>query len=884
MPLSGVATGLLVESHTGRPTKVEGNPDHPASLGATDVFAQASILSLYDPDRSQTLSFLGDIRPWSAFLGALREALAAQSAKQGAGLQFLTETITSPSLADQVQTLLKQFPAAKWRQYEPAGAHSGNAGARMAFGDAVNTYYRLENADVIVALDSDFLCMGPGSVRYAHDFAARRRVREGQATMNRLYVVESTATATGGKADHKLPLRYSEVEPFASALAAELGVSGGGAAQNPYAKWIAAVAKDLQAHRGRSAVIPGEQQSPAVHALAHAMNHALGNVGQTVVYTAPLDANPVDQVQSLRELVQDMDAGKVDMLAIIGGNPVYSAPADFDFAARLKKVKLRIHLGLYEDETSELCHWHVPEAHFLETWGDARAYDGTVTIQQPLIAPLYGGKSKHEFLAAFSEKPERTAYDIVRGYWTAQKPAADFESWWRKSVHDGLVANSALPPKNVTARAPGAPLNPAGPAQDLEIIFRPDTNVYDGCFNNNGWLQELPHPLTKLTWDNAALISPATAHRLGLQNEDIVELKFQGRSVRAGVWMLPGHANDSVTVHLGYGRSRTGRVGQGSGFNAYALRTSNAMWSGSRLELRKTGARTALASTQVHQSMHGRDIVISGTLAQFQNDPEFVKKKVEEPSKGFSLYPGYKYEGYAWGMAIDQTACIGCNACVVACNAENNIPVVGKDQVLMMREMHWLRIDTYYQGGYDNPETYYQPVLCMQCENAPCELVCPVQATTHSSEGLNDMVYNRCVGTRYCSNNCPYKVRRFNFFLYQDWTTPSLKLARNPDVSVRSRGVMEKCTYCVQRINEAKIDAERQNRRVADGEIQTACQAACPTQAIIFGDINDNNSRVAQMKAEKLNYSLLAELNTQPRTTYLASLRNPNPELEPSHS
>lgn len=893
MPLSGVATGLLVESHTGRPTKVEGNPDHPASLGATDVFSQASILSLYDPDRSQTLSFLGDIRPWPAFLGSMREALALQTPKQGGGLQFLTETITSPSLAGQIQNLLREFPGAKWRQYEPAGAHSASAGARMAFGEPVNTYYKLENADVILALDADFLCMGTASVRYAHDFAARRRVREGQATMNRLYVVESTSTATGGKADHKLPLRYSEIQAFAGALAAHLGVSGAGAAksgpaqngpsQTGRAEWVSAVAKDLQAHRGTSVVIAGEHQTPAVHALAHAMNQALGNVGRTVIHTGPLEANPVDHIDSLRELVQDIDAGKVEMLVIAGGNPVYSAPADFDFGSRLKKIKLRIHFGLYEDETSDLCQWHVPEAHFLEAWGDSRAYDGTVTIQQPLIAPLYGGKSAHEFLAGFSGQPERTAYEIVRAYWSAQKPAADFESWWRKSVHDGVVANSALPPTTVTARLNIA-FEPPRPSQGLEIVFRPDTNVYDGRFNNNGWLQELPRPLTKLTWDNAALISPATAQRLGLQTEDIVELKFQGRAVKAGVWLLPGLPNDSVTVHLGYGRTHTGRVGAGSGFNAYSLRTSNAMWNGSGLEVRKTGSRMALASTQLHQSMYGRDIVISGTLHQFQDDPEFVKKKVEESSKGFSLYPGYKYEGYAWGMAIDQTACVGCNACVVACDAENNIPVVGKDQVLMRREMHWLRIDTYHQGSYDNPGTYFQPVLCMHCENAPCELVCPVQATSHSSEGLNDMVYNRCVGTRYCSNNCPYKVRRFNFFLYQDWTTPSLKLARNPDVSVRSRGVMEKCTYCVQRINEGKIDAERENRRVADGEIQTACQAACPTQAIVFGDINDQSSQVARMKAGKLNYSLLAELNTQPRTTYLAALRNPNPELKTSQS
>jgi molybdopterin-containing oxidoreductase family iron-sulfur binding subunit len=577
-----------------------------------------------------------------------------------------------------------------------------------------------------------------------------------------------------------------------------------------------------------------------------------------------------------------MDAGKVEMLVIVGGNPVYNAPVDFNFAQRMAKVKLRIHLGLYADETSELCQWHVPEAHFLETWSDARAYDGTVTIMQPLIMPLYFGRSVHELLAAFGETPNQSPYEIVKGYWNRQHPGPDFEDWWRKAVHDGVVPNTALAARPVVFK--GSAATAAKPAQKpgLEIVFRPDPHIFDGRFANNGWLQELPKPLTTLTWDNAAIISPRTAERLGLQNEDLVDLRYRGHNVRAPVWMLPGHADESVTVHLGFGRTSAGRVGNGVGFNAYTLRTSDEPLFASGLEIAKVGSKFPLATTQSAHLMEGRAIVISGKIDEYRKNPAFAKEQAEEPPKELTIYPGYKYEGYAWGMAIDQTACVGCNACMVACQAENNIAVVGKEQVMRRRSMHWIRVDSYYKGDADNPETFFQPLPCMHCENAPCELVCPVQATNHSAEGLNDMVYNRCVGTRYCANNCPYKVRRFNFFLYSDWTTQSLKLQRNPDVSVRSRGVMEKCTYCVQRINEAKIDAEKEGRQVRDGEIQTACQQVCPAKAIVFGDINDSASRVARLKAEPLNYSLLAELNTRPRTTYLAALRNPNPEIEPA--
>jgi molybdopterin-containing oxidoreductase family iron-sulfur binding subunit len=900
MSLGGFATGLLVESHMGRPTKVEGNPDHPASLGATDAFAQASVLTLYDPDRSQAVTYLGRIRPWSAFLQELLARLDDQRVRQGAGLRILTETVTSPTLADQLRAILTQFPAAKWHQYEPVGQDNSRAGSLLAFGEDVFARYRFDNADVIFSLDADFLSMFPGNLRYAREFAVRRRVTTERPEMNRLYTVESSPSLTGAMADHRLPLRASAIEALARTVAAKLGLQvepGGVLPENVPSPWIDAVVADLQRHRGSSLILVGEGQPPVVHALGHAMNQELGNVGNTVIYTAPIVAQSVDQTASLRELVEDLDTGRVEILVTLSGNPVFTAPANLRFGERLAKAGLRIHLGLHYDETAALCHWHIPEAHYLEAWSDTRAYDGTVSMVQPLIMPLYNGKSAHELLAAFSNQPDRSGYAIVRDYWRRQNPAPDFEQRWERALHDGLIAGTALPPKSVSLRAAGewggvqgAPQPSApGPQPPLEIVFQPDPSIFDGRFANNGWLQELPKPLTKLTWDNAALLSPATAQRLGLAYKigkrggeafaDVVELQYRGRAVRAPIWIVPGHADDCVTVCLGHGRTRAGKVGTGTGFNAYSIRTSDAPWFGTGLEIRKTGERYALACTQLHHTMQGRDLVRAATLEEYRQHPDIAHEAGHEPTETPSLYPPVEYKGYAWGMAIDVNTCVGCNACVVACQAENNIPIVGKTEVMRGREMHWLRVDSYYRGDVGNPETYFQPVPCMHCEHAPCELVCPVAATVHSAEGLNDMVYNRCVGTRYCSNNCPYKVRRFNFLQYSDWNTPSLKLLRNPDVTVRSRGVMEKCTYCVQRINAARIEAEKAGRRIRDGEVVTACQAACPTEAIVFGDINDANSRVAKLKAESRNYGLLAELNTRPRTTYLAALRNPNPDI-----
>jgi MoCo/4Fe-4S cofactor protein with predicted Tat translocation signal len=894
----GYAKGVLVESHLGRPTKIEGNPDHPMSLGATDARGQAAILDLYDPDRLQTLMNLGQILPWGSFLASMKSALDAQRPARGAGIRVLTETVTSPTLAAQIKDLLTEFPAAKWHQWEAAGRDAARAGAMAALGRPAETRYRLD-ADVVVCLDADFVTDGPANLRSIREFTSRRKLEGGQKEMNRLYAVECTPTLAGALADHRLPLRPSEVEEFTKALAAAVGAgAAAGSASGPgseRAAWIAALAKDLQAHAGSSVVIPGDYQPPVVHALAHAINAKLGNVGKTVVYAPPVEASPVDELASLRDLAADMDRGAVALLIVLGGNPVFTAPADLDFAGKMDKVPLRVHLGLHDDETAERCHWQIPQAHLLESWSDARAIDGTVTILQPLIAPLYpAAKSAHEVLAALSARPESSGYDIVRQHWSTQGIGGDFETAWKRALHDGVVAGASAPaaPAAVPAgtASDAAAASAPAPGTGLEIAFRPDPCIHDGRYANNGWLQELPKPLTKLTWDNAALMGPETARGLGIDIErdslgshtDVVEIRLGGRSVKAPAWIVPGHPEGSLTLHLGYGRTRAGRVGTGIGFNANALRTSAAPWWAAGAEVRKTGERYRLACTQDHWSLEGRPAVRSASLEEYERSPAFAHEMAEEPPPELTLYPPHKYEGHAWGMSIDLNSCVGCNACMAACVSENNIPVVGKDQVGRGREMHWIRVDRYYSGDPAKPaslETHHQPLPCMHCENAPCEVVCPVAATSHSDEGLNDMVYNRCVGTKYCSNNCPYKVRRFNFFLYQDWDTPTFQLMRNPDVSVRSRGVMEKCSYCVQRIERVRIDARNQGRPIRDGEIKTACQQACPGEAIVFGDVNDPQSRVSRLKAEPRNYGLLAELNTRPRTTYLASVRNPNPEI-----
>ena len=897
MTLGGYASPLLVESHLGRPTKIEGNDRHPASLGGTDIFAQAHVLGLYDPDRSQSVMSMGDQQSWQALLTALHGPLTAQKALQGAGIRILTPTISSPTLADQLRSFLKIYPQAKWHVYEPVNRDNVLEGAKLAFGQPVETRYDFEKADVIVSLDADFLDAGfPGNVRYIRDFAKRRNP---DGKMNRLYVIESTPTTTGAKADHRLPMRATDIEQLARALGTALGLSAAeGRRRSTPTEFVTRLAEDLKKSRGRSLIIAGDHQPPAVHCLAYALNQELGNASETVFYTDPVDANPVNQIASVKELVGDMRAGRVDLLVILGGNPAYDAPFDLDFADALKssKVPMRVHLGLYQDETAELCQWHINQAHELEAWGDARAYDGTVSIIQPLIAPLYNGKSALEFVALLAGQSDTTGYDLVRAFWQKQRTGSDFEQSWRKALHDGWIEGTSFTAKSIIPKLDALPTAFNSDFAGPELNFRRDPTIYDGRFSNNGWLQELPKPMNKLTWDNAVIVGPKAAERWQLKTEDVVELEielsgYQGRKITGPVWVQAGQPDNSVTVFLGYGRRRAGRVGTAQGFDAYPIRTSVAPWFVAGLKPpRKTGETYKLASTQGYQSMDTPDgghrpLVRETTLEEYRKEPGFAKE--EEPAPGLTLYKPYPYkeEDYAWGMAIDLNSCVGCNNCMVACQSENNIAVVGKEQTVIGRHMHWIRVDAYYQGDRDNPKAFFQPVPCMQCENAPCEVVCPVGATNHSSEGLNDMVYNRCVGTRYCSNNCPYKVRRFNFLLFQDWETPQYKMMRNPNVSVRSRGVMEKCTYCVQRINEHKIDAEtasvREGKQIKVGdELQTACQQSCPAGAIIFGNINDPNSKVSRLKAQSRNYSLLGELNTRPRTTYLAEVSNPNPDLK----
>jgi molybdopterin-containing oxidoreductase family iron-sulfur binding subunit len=880
-PVSGIANPILVETHEFRPTKVEGNPDHPASQGAADVPTQASILGLYDPDRLQTVNFIGEVRSYPSFLESLIGALEKQKSKNGAGIRILTETVTSPSLYAQIQDVQKLYPGAKWVQWEPTG-HGRRMGAQMAFGQFLNSVYKFDQAAVVLSIDANFLGNGPGGVRYARDFASRRIVRNGVRTQSRFYAVETTPTSTGAKSDHRQALKPSEVTPFVRALAAAIG---GGAPTGNLAtsKFFQAVVKDLQANRGKSIVIAGEDQSPEVHAVVHYINQALGNNGTTVTLTASLEQKPVDQWADLRALLQDLQSGQVDLLLILGGNPAFTTPPEMNVRGAIQMAKTRIHLTANEDETTEVCQWNIPEAHPFETWSDAPAYDGTMSIVQPLIAPLYGGKSQHEIFAAFTDTPEVSNYEVVRQYWQTKHTGADFETWWRHSVHDGFIKDSAAPAVNATAKLVDPQPAAAADTSGYEISFHADPYILDGRFANNAWLQELPRPISRLTWDNAVIVSPRTAEQLGVGDEDRVAIDFNGHTAWGSIWRVPGQPDGSIALSLGYGRRRSGRAGNGAGFNVYPLRAAANPYFGQGAKVSRMGEKFRLAAVQTHFTMEGRRPVHTGSLDELKQDPYFSEKQSETPPNGLTIFPqSFKYQGYAWGMAIDLTSCTGCNACVVACQAENNIAVVGKEQVLNTREMHWIRIDRYYNGTPDAPETYFQPVACVQCEDAPCEIVCPVAATETDAEGLNNMVYNRCVGTRYCSNNCPYKVRRFNFLLFTDWDTESLKLQRNPDVTVRSRGVMEKCTYCVQRINYAKITAEKDDRKVRDGEIVPACAATCPSQAIMFGDLNDPNSRVSQWKRETLNYSLLGELNTRPRTTYLTDIRNPNPELKES--
>ncbi|MBX7258196.1 MAG: TAT-variant-translocated molybdopterin oxidoreductase [Candidatus Hydrogenedentes bacterium] len=903
MTQGGYAIGLLAENHMGRPTKLEGNPNHPASLGSTDIFSQASVLTLYDPDRSTVARKLGSISTWDTFAKWIDILVNGEKLADGTkiskglrdsggtSIRILTETVTSPTLQFQIQQLLASMPGMRWHQYEPSGRDNAARAARLAFGQLVGIQYKMDAADVVLSLGSDFLTVGPGSVRYSRDFAAKRV----PGNMNRLYCVEGTPTLTGAMADHALHVRPSQIEVFARAIARKLGVDAPGPeVDEPHRKFVDAVAADLQQHAGSGIVVAGDSLSANVHILVHRINEKLGNAGKTVLYTDSIEADPqaADQTESLKALVRDMKDGKVELLIIVGGNPAYYAPADLDFSAALDKVAHRVHLGMYYDETAERCHWHLPEAHYLESWSDALAFDGTASIVQPLIAPLYNGKSAHELLAAVAGQPGN-GYNILREYWQKRHGEQGFDAFWKTALAKGVVEGTTLPPKPMTVRPDIAVAAPDAASKDgLEVAFCLDSTIGDGRWANNGWLQELPKPLTKITWDNAIIVGLPLAERMNLSNFDIVEVTIDGRKVQGQIWIQPGQPDNLITLSLGYGRTMAGAVGNGTGYNAYTVRTSDKLWFAQGVELKRIGNGPEMARTEVHHlirgqrmealSEHGRHLVFVGTAQEYAQDPELFKRDVHLPEHEMSMFKSPEQEHQQqWGMTIDLSACTGCGVCTIACQAENNIPVVGKDQVRRGREMHWIRVDRYYQGDPANePRAVHQPVACVQCEKAPCEVVCPVGATVHSNEGLNDMVYNRCVGTRYCSNNCPYKVRRFNFLQYSDQKTPVKQMVFNPDVTVRSRGVMEKCSYCVQRINLARIDAKKEGRKVREGEIVTACQAACPAAAIAFGDIGNPDSRVAKDRKDPRNYALLDELNTRPRTTYMAKLRNPNPELE----
>ncbi len=903
--LGGYATGLLVTSYEGRPIKVEGNPQDPTSRGSADAIAQASILELYDPDRSRRVQHDGEDSDWDAFSAAIDELREAHAKDRGAGLRVLSEASNSLVVAEQRRRFLNAFPRASWHVHEALNMDQAFAGTTMAFGRPLRVRNDLAAASVILTLDADLLASHPAAQAHARDFAAGR---DPEGEMNRLYAVESCFTITGSMADHRLPIQGGRMEALALALAARILRAEGLPAPAGFRElrralgvhvshqfdeaFVDAVVEDLIQARERALVAAGERQPALVHALVALINEALGSRGKTVHYSAPAEGEETAQIDSLRRLVADMKAGQVASLVMLGGNPAYDAPVDLDFAGALAGVERTIHLSLHRNETSRLCGWELPRAHYLESWGDARAWDGSVLSVQPLIEALYGGRSPVEVVATLVDGREQSAHDLLREALRGRL-GADASKGWRKLLHDGVLEGSAA--EVVTARLQAAALaeivaaKPAnGGYHGLELEFHRDAGVYDGRFANNGWLQELPDPISKLTWDNAAGMGISTAEELGLAHGDLVRLKVGGRELEAAVAVLPGHAHGCVSMALGYGRKSAGRVGDGLGFDSYRLRTSEALHFIAGLEVSATGATYQLAGTQDHYlidqvGFEGRQsrletLVREGSLDEYHEDPDFVRHKDHHPPL-VSLWQEHVYEGHRWGMSIDLNTCIGCNACAVACQAENNIPVVGKDQIAKGREMSWIRMDRYFHGEAENPTSMVQPVACAQCELAPCEQVCPFQATTHSSEGLNDMIYNRCVGTRYCANNCPYKVRRFNYFnLHKDLEEVE-KLAFNPEVSVRPRGVMEKCSYCVQRIQDVKIQAKNEGRPVADGEIQPACMQTCPTKAIRFGDLNNEDSAVAAAQGDPRAYVLLEELNIKPRTAYLARIRNFNPKL-----
>jgi molybdopterin-containing oxidoreductase family iron-sulfur binding subunit len=926
--LEGYASGLLVTSHEGRPTKIEGNPEHPETRGATTAIDQALILGLYDDDRAKSLRHGADTMAWRSFLTQTKAHAAKLEANQGAGLRFLVDPTTSPLLGDLRRRILARFPKAKFTSYSSTWSDGAADGPKLAFGQPVVAHNNYEKARVILSLDADFLGEGPELVRANRGFAAHR---DPGPDMNRLYVIEPALTGTGAMADHRLRVRGSDIASFAAALAADLShdtpalapLAGLPKVASFDARFMRALTHDLQRWPGETLVVAGRRQPPAVHALAAAMNAALGNVGKTVTYgLSAFDgaAGP----KALGQLVEDIAAGAVDTLVITASNPVYTAPADFKLAELLGGSTPRVHAtiyhGLYEDETAKVCSTMIPATHPLETWGDARALDGTVSIVQPLIAPLWGAYAESQVLAAFLDEGDLSPHDLLRRYWQGQRPslesqaqapapagtafsafpqgsASAFDVAWEKWLSDGVLPDTAgqsvtVPPVDGAALAQAlgpqlSALAAESKKQGLEIAFVNDQRLHDGRFANNAWLQELPHSITKHTWYNPVFISQETAKAQGLEEGDLVALMIRDRKVEGAIMIVPGHADEAVTVQLGGGRDGAESIAKGVGFDAGSIRASDAFWFDRGLKLAATGDKYKFAVTQDQWSMSpdGRDApppAVEGSLAEMQMESSKFREELAErrgPLATIHEPWDYSQEQYKWGMSIDLGKCTGCNACVVACQSENNIPVVGEVNVRKGRHMQWIRIDRYFTGPVEEPEIINQPLGCQQCETAPCEYVCPVNATTHSDEGLNDMAYNRCIGTRYCSNNCPYKVRRFNFLNYTKDYTAARMMGTNPDVTVRTRGIMEKCTYCVQRIERKRIETRIAGTTIKDGDLQTACQQGCPARAIEFGSLNDPNAKVTRLHGDARRYDLLHELGTRPRTAYLARIRNINPDL-----
>lgn len=922
MPFQDALTGLVIENHEGRPTKIEGNEMHPASLGSSSIFNQAAVLNMYDPDRSRYVRRNGERSSYNDF----QSYCAEHFSDTGRNIAFISEANSSPTYNRLRDQALQKFPNAEWVTYEPFGEDNALEGTNIAFGERLRTVNHLDQTDVMVAFDDDFLnpAANKNSVETTRQYAEGRKVASPEDEMMRLFAVESTFTLTGSNADNRLRLKSSEIELFIHALAAELadsvnGLSAFSNVDNKFSdhEWIPVLAEELLNNRGSSLITVGNEHAPEVHATVAAMNRALGNEGSTVTYHLLPYLMRQNNREEFETLVERMNDGEVDTAVIVGTNPAFTAPADLNFAEALQNVETVLHLSGFYNETSKLGDWHVNRAHFLEAWGDGYSYTGTRSVIQPQIQPLFSGKSEIEFLNTVVNGDQAKGYDLVRETWR-DFLGSNFQNRWERVLHDGLDSEETFPQASVSlssdfsSRA-GQFISEADAAEGLELVIRPDSKVFDGRYANNGWLQELPDPMTKITWDNVALISRKTAEELGIEEAGLGVAKVNKLAITVGeteieipAWIQPGHADDSITITVGYGREGVGKVANGTGVNTYPLRTTSNMLFATEVSVRNAGGSYEIACTQDHNSMEGRSLLRHATLEEYRENPDFSsydsaygaelpglayagEKGSDRPMTLFDPMDDEEYPDYEpqWGMAIDLNACIGCGSCTVACQAENNIPVVGKREVNNGREMHWIRNDRYFEGDVEDPKALHQPVPCMHCELAPCEQVCPVAATTHSDDGMNQMTYNRCIGTRYCANNCPYKVRRFNFFNYtQEYLTDGqdpeiIQMAMNPDVTVRFRGVMEKCTYCVQRVNREKIKAKKEtgSPKPEDGSVQTACQQACPAKAITFGDLTDGESKVVQDKRNERNYLLLEEVNTRPRTSYLAKLSNPNPKL-----